>query len=153
MSTVGERANTLGQLVQDIVKQFQRLHDVAACGQHTNLGHQDLRIVEHLGKSGPQMMRSLAEHLGLAVNSMTSLIDHLEQKGIVHRMRSEVDRRVINVALTETGQTTFQTASHAKFQFHQAVLSALTDDEQEILLVLFRKIAREGWQQVQKFSN
>lgn len=151
MSTVEERANTLGLLVQDIVKQFHCLHDVAACG-NANLGQQDLRIVEQLGKLGPQMMRSLAEHLGLAVNSMTSLIDHLEQKGIVHRTRSDVDRRVINVELTGEGNRIFEAATKAKFQFHRAVLSALTDDEQEILLVLFRKIAREGWQQVEKLS-
>ena len=43
------------------------LHDVAACGPQANLGHQDLRVVEHLGESGPQMMRSLAENLGVAV--------------------------------------------------------------------------------------
>ncbi len=89
-------------------------------------------------------MRSLAEHLGVAVNSVTSLIDHLEKKGLVHRTRSDVDRRVINVELTESGLKAFEIVSDAKLQFHRALLSALTEDEQEIMLVLFRKIARKG---------
>ena len=99
------------------------------------------------------MMRSLAEHLGLAVNSMTSIVDGLEQKGLASRTRSATDRRVIHVELTAQGQATYELAANAKLQFHRALLGALTEDEQEILLVLFRKIAREGWKQVERFSE
>ncbi len=152
MSNLDERANDFGLIVRDILKQFMHLHDLAACGPQANMGHQDLRVVEHLGESGPQMMRSLAEHLGVAVNSMTNLVDNLEQKGLAHRTRSEIDRRVVHVALTDEGKRVFDSAAFAKFQFHRALLAALTEDEQQILLVLFRKIAREGWKQVEKFS-
>jgi DNA-binding MarR family transcriptional regulator len=153
MSGLEQRADDFGMIVRDILKQFMHLHDVAACGPQANLGHQDLRVVEHLGESGPQMMRSLAENLGVAVNSMTNLVDNLEHKGLAHRTRSDVDRRVVHVALTEQGQKAYAAASNAKFLFHRALLSALTEDEQQILLVLFRKIAREGWKQVEKFST
>ena len=152
MDSVDERANDFGLIVREILKQFTQLHDAAACGPQANLGHQDLRIVELLGESGPQMMRFVAEHLGVAVNSMTNLVDHLEQKGLVHRTRSEVDRRVIHVDLTEVGKDAYAAASNAKFLFHRAILSALTEEEQQILLVLFRKISREGKKQVEKFS-
>ena len=153
MSDLDQRANDFGLIVRDILKQFLHLHDVAAGGPQANLGHQDLRVVEHLGESGPQMMRSLAENLGVAVNSMTSLVDNLEHKGLAHRTRSEIDRRVVHVALTDEGRHVFDSASKAKFQFHRSLLSALTEDEQQILLVLFRKISREGWKQVEKFST
>jgi len=153
MGQLEQRARDLGLVIQDILKQFQCLHNAAANGPHANLGHQDLRVVENLGDDGPQMMRSLAEHLGVAVNSMTSLVDNLEHKGLAHRTRSETDRRVVNVALTDEGQKTYQSVSVAKLQFHRALLAALTEDEQEILLVLFRKIAREGWKQVEKFAD
>ncbi len=152
MSQLDERANDFGLIVRDILKQFMHLHEVAACGPQANLGHQDLRIVEYLGEAGPQMMRSVAEHLGVAVNSMTTLMDNLEHKGLAHRTRSEVDRRVVHVALTEEGKRVFDSAAFAKFQFHRALLAALTEEEQQILLVLFRKISREGWKQVEQFA-
>ena len=152
MSGLDNRANDFGLIVRDILKQFLQLHDAAACGPQFNLGHQDLRVVEHLGESGAQMMRSLAEHLGVAVNSMTNLVDNLEQKGLAHRTRSEIDRRVIHVELTDEGKKAYKAASNAKFLFHRALLSALTEEEQEIMLVLFRKIAREGWKQVAMLS-
>ena len=152
MDILDERAIDFGRIVQEILKQFTQLHDAAAGGPQANLGHQDLRVVELLGESGPQMMRSLAEHLGVAVNSMTNLIDHLEQKGLAHRTRSDVDRRVIHVDLTDEGKGAYKAASNAKFLFHRALLSSLTEDEQQILLVLFRKISREGSKQVEMFA-
>jgi MarR family 2-MHQ and catechol resistance regulon transcriptional repressor len=95
LDPIERRAIDFGDIVRDILKQFQHLHDAAAGGQG-NLGLQDLKVIEYLGETGTQMMRSLAEHLGLAVNSMTSVVDHLEQKGLVARTRSEKDRRVVN---------------------------------------------------------
>ena len=67
MSGLEQRTDDFGMIVREILKQFMHFHDVAACGPQANLGHQDLRVVEHLGESGPQMMRSLAENLGVAV--------------------------------------------------------------------------------------
>ncbi|MCU0710214.1 MAG: MarR family transcriptional regulator [Pirellula sp.] len=152
MDRLQQRAIDFGEIVREILKQFQHLHDAAAGGQG-NLGLQDLKVLEALGENGPQMMRVLAEHLGLAVNSMTSVIDQLEAKQLVVRVRSEVDRRVVNVGLTPEGRKIFDLFSAGRLHFHRALLSALTEDEQEILLVLFRKIAREGWKQVQSLSQ
>ncbi len=152
MTTIEERAHEFGRTVREILKQAVQLHSMAAFAQ-SNLGHQDLRVVEQLGEVGPQMMRSLAEHLGVAVNSMTSLVDNLEQKGLAHRTRSDIDRRVIHVALTNEGERVYESTAHAKFQFHRALLAALSDEEQEILLVLFRKIEREGCTQVKNLPS
>lgn len=148
-----ERAKSFGKIVKVILSQFLQLHDCAAGGGEANLGHHDLRVIEYLGEEGPQMMRSVAEHLGLAVNSTTSLIDNLENKNFVQRTRSETDRRVVNVELTNEGRRVFEVASSAKHQFHRSLLAALTDDEQQILLVLFRKIAREASAQVENLAN
>lgn len=148
-----QRVEDFGEIVREILNQFQHMHDLAAWGHEANVSPQDLRVLELLGRSGPQMMRSLAEHVNLAVNSMTSLVDSLEQKGLAVRTRSGTDRRVVNVELTEKGKQAYEFVVNAKNQFHRALLSALTDEEQEILLVLFRKIAREGWDQVQRLST
>jgi len=153
MEPLEQRAIEFGDIVRDIVRQFQHLHDAAAGGEQGNFGLQDLKVLEYLGESGPQMMRSLAEHVRLAVNTMTSVVDQLEKKGLVARTRSEKDRRVVNVDLTDEGRRIFAMFSDARLQFHRVILSALSEDEQQILLVLFRKIAREGWKQVQTLSN
>ncbi len=134
--------------IREIIQQFQKLHASLVNAPHVNLGPHDMGTIEYLGESGPQMMRAIAERLGLAVNSVTPIVDSLERKDLVIRTRSESDRRVVNVELTEEGLRAYEQATMLKRQFHLSLLNALTVEEQELLIVLFRKIAREGVKQV-----
>jgi MarR family 2-MHQ and catechol resistance regulon transcriptional repressor len=153
MTTLDRRAADLEELVQDILKQFQTVNAAAANGPHAELNMQELRAVEFLGNEGPRMMRELAEHLAVAVNTMTSIVDGLEKKTIVQRHRSEEDRRVIRVELTDSGREIYQSAVEVNLRLFRSMLGALTADEQEIFLVLFRKIARAGRSQVHQIAT
>lgn len=153
MTTLDRRAADLREVVQDIVKQFQVVNAKAANGPFVELNVQELRLVEYLGDGGPRMMRELAEFLSVAVNSVTSIVDGLEQKGLAQRHRSEEDRRVVRVDLTEVGRKTYQSVVDVNLQFLRGLLAALTADEQEIFLVLFRKIARAGRARVQQMVS
>lgn len=144
MTRLDRRAADLHVLVQDIMKRFHEVNASAANGPHVELNMQELRIVEFLGNEGPRMMRQLADHLTVAVNSMTSIADGLEQKGLVRRQRSEEDRRVIRVELTDSGRELYRSLIEVNLQLFRTMLRALTEDEQEIFMVLFRKIARAG---------
>jgi len=137
-----ERAAELGQHVQKILKQFQAVHCSAANGPHVALNHQELRLVEFLGREGSQIMRAVAEHLSLAVNSVTTLVDGLESKDLAARRRSTEDRRVILVELTSAGQRVWQEAESAKLHLYRSMLKPLNSKEQELFLELFRKIAQ-----------
>jgi MarR family 2-MHQ and catechol resistance regulon transcriptional repressor len=153
MTTLDRRAADLQEVVQDILKQFQSVNAAAANGPHAELNMQELRVVEFLGNEGPRMMRELAEHLAVAVNSMTSIVDSLEKKGLVQRHRSEEDRRVIRVELTDPGREVYQSLVEVNQRLFRSMLGALTQDEQEIFMVLFRKIARAGRSQVPNIAS
>ena len=148
MTALNRRATDMQCVVQDIMKQFQTVNAAAANGPHVDLNMQELRVVEFLGNEGLRMMRELAEHLAVAVNSMTGIVDSLEQKGLVIRQRSADDRRVIRVELTDSGRIIQQSLVEVNLQLFRSMLGALTEDEQEIFMVLFRKIARAGQSQV-----
>ena len=90
------------------------------------------------------MMRELAEHMPVAVNTMTSIVDNLEKKRILQRQRSESDRRVVRVTLTEAGQAAYRAAIDDKVRLMRTMLGMLTEVEQEIFVALFRKIASAG---------
>jgi DNA-binding MarR family transcriptional regulator len=153
MTSLDRRAADLQEVVQDILKQFQCVNTTAANAPHAELNMQELHLVEFLGNEGPRMMRELAERLSVAVNSVTSIVDNLEAKGLVRRHRSEEDRRVIRVELTPSGHETHQFLVKEQLRLFRSMLGALTDDEQEIFMVLFRKIARAGRSQVRKISS
>jgi MarR family 2-MHQ and catechol resistance regulon transcriptional repressor len=152
MKSLDRRAMDLQDVVQDILKQFQCINAAAANGPHAGLNMQELRVVEFLGQEGPRMMRELAEHLTVAVNTMTAIVDSLERKKLVRRQRSKEDRRVIRVELTGLGQQVYASLVEVNLRLFRSMLGALTEDEQEIFMVLFRKIARAGRSQVHQIA-
>ncbi|MCC6510064.1 MAG: MarR family transcriptional regulator [Pirellulaceae bacterium] len=137
---LNRRAAEMGEIVREIVTRFESANAAAASGPHTDLTLQETRVVELLGESGGQMMRAVAEYLGLAVNSVTSIADNLERKGLLRRVRSHADRRVVQVELTDAGHKASRSVMNVKAQFHRELLAALTVEEQAILLVLLRKV-------------
>jgi len=56
-----------------------------------------------LQEHGPQSMTRLADLLGVAVPNATGIIDRMEQRGLVERLRDGADRRVVTVQQTTNG--------------------------------------------------
>src|SRR5271155_1643145 len=139
VNQLDKKAADLQDVMKDIMNQFKCADVAAASGPHAELNMQELRIVELLGSDGPHMMREVADYLNVAVNSVTTIVDGLEAKTLVHRNRSDQDRRVVRVELTEAGRTAYRVATEMKLRMLRSMLDALTEDEQEIFMVLFRK--------------
>src|SRR5947207_5573102 len=122
MTSLDRRAADMQEVVQDILKQFQCVNAAAANGPHVELNMQELRVVEFLGNEGPRMMRELAEFLTVAVNSVTSIVDGLERKGLARRQRSEEDRRVVRVELTAAGQVMYRSVADVNMRLFRSML-------------------------------
>jgi DNA-binding MarR family transcriptional regulator len=152
MRGLDRKAKDLRDVVQEIMFQFRVVDGACANGPHADLSTQELRLLEYLGDRGPRMMRELAEFLLLAVNSVTSTVDNMEQKGLVRRQRSDEDRRVVQVELTDQGRAVYDNAVVAKLRFLRCLLAARREEEQEIYMVLMRKIARAGQTQLQQLT-
>ena len=59
---------------------------------------------QHALSDGPMTAGQLARSAELNPASVTAMLDHLEEAGIVERTRSTTDRRVCNVSLTDHGR-------------------------------------------------
>lgn len=57
-----------------------------------------------LWQHGEVQVKQLGEKLQLDSGTLTPLLKRLETKGLVSRTRSQLDERVVNIALTEQGQ-------------------------------------------------
>ncbi len=58
-----------------------------------------------LAQHGPQRMSHLARFLLQQTQTTTDLVDRLERRDLVRRIRHETDRRVVLVEITEQGRT------------------------------------------------
>lgn len=146
MNSLESQVSDFSQSVRHILEQFQRLNAVAARGPHLELNQQEIRLTEHLRLAGTQKMKSISEYLGVAVNSVTSIVDNLERKGFVTRQRSSNDRRVIYVELTPAGCEAAEASMLAKRQLLRSLLEVLPETEQKTLVTLFKKIAASSTQ-------
>jgi len=57
-----------------------------------------------LNDHGPLPPSQIARHILVKSSTVTGIVDRLEQKGLVQRVRNSRDRRVINIELTEKGR-------------------------------------------------
>jgi DNA-binding MarR family transcriptional regulator len=55
-------------------------------------------------KDNPRRMSYLAASLGMTKNALSQLVDRTERRGLVNRVSSEQDRRVIMLGVTPTGK-------------------------------------------------
>jgi DNA-binding MarR family transcriptional regulator len=79
----------------------------------------------------PLPLSHLARLLVQEAQSITSLIDRLEGKGLVRRVPDSRDRRVINVALTPNGEAVANQASAALQEALGESFAPLSPREQE----------------------
>lgn len=84
----------------------------------------DMHIVEAIGIKEPRNMSSVAKTLSVTVGTLTIAINNLVKKGYVTRARSEEDRRVVLLSLTQKGEKAFY---HHK-KFHDDMIKAITED-------------------------
>jgi DNA-binding MarR family transcriptional regulator len=102
---VSDSRQALITAVGSAVKAYQRstdaLDDVAA--DHIGVNRTDLRCLDWLS-DGPMTAGQLTEATGLSSAATTTLLDRLEQKGLVRRLRDATDRRKVLVEMTELGQ-------------------------------------------------
>jgi DNA-binding MarR family transcriptional regulator len=124
--------------LDEIIHRFYLRH------QHPGLDvckKQEMTMIEFLGKKrGPMIMSELSDSARLCLSTATGLIDGLVSKGLVMRSRSDEDRRVVQVQLTEEGQNVYEQVLKARLNMVRGMLGALDPAEQEIFVTLFRKI-------------
>ena len=144
MKAIDRRAAEFRALQESIIARLRNL-DLTAMGDLSMaLTVQEFRSLEFLASPKPRKIKDLAEYLGLAVNSVTDVVDALEQKCLARRRRDDADRRVVRVELTAAGRDAAETVARGHLDIYRTYLSALTAEEQETLLALYRKIARVG---------
>ena len=93
-----------------------------------------MHVLMLLHEAGPLTVGQLAEMLRVSMPSVSSVLDRLEEHGLLARQRSDDDRRLVHVALTPRGAADAEEAAGFRRAAAQQVLSRFEDDELEALL-------------------
>lgn len=125
-----------------LVKLFRDIMDIEEKAIITDdfkdITNNDMHVIEAIGIAGGRNMTSVAKDLSVTVGTLTIAINNLVKKGYVERVRSEKDRRVVLVSLTEKGYQAFEHHKH----FHEEMIQAVIKDmDQEQIGVLVQALS------------
>lgn len=96
----------------------------------------------HMGEAST--VAELAGACQLDAGAMTRLLDRLEAKGLVERVRSSEDRRVVNLQLTKEGRESAKQIPSVLCKVQNAFLQGLSVEEWQQLKDLLRRILDNG---------
>lgn len=82
----------------------------------------------------------LARECRLDAGATTRMLDRMEAKGLCERQRSEADRRVVHLALTEAGTRAAEGIPAILSQVQNAHLAGFSQEEFETLKSMLRRI-------------
>jgi DNA-binding MarR family transcriptional regulator len=96
----------------------------------------------HCGEANT--VADLARRCTLDAGSMTRLLDRMEARGLCRRVRSESDRRVVHIELTDEGKAAAEQMSGTLCRIYNAVLAHFTPGEWTQLRALLARVADQA---------
>lgn len=134
-------AEVIADEAADIARELRTLwHGLIRDSERaSHLDRQQYWVLGGLARS-PQRMSALAESAQTSQASLTGIVDRLEDRGLVARLRSCEDRRVIEVSITEAGAAELARARAIFTERLEHTLAPLGADERAVLLGALRKL-------------
>lgn len=120
-----------------LVKLFRNINTIEEqairSGSFKDMTTNDMHVIEAIGLGEPKNMTSVAKMLMVTTGTLTISVNSLVKKGFVERVRSEEDRRVVLVSLTEKGRKAFRDHQQFHEEMVSSIIRSLTEEEQVIL--------------------
>ncbi len=126
---------TINDILVNLFNEILKLEEEAIITEEfKDITNNDMHIIEAIGLSGGNTMSVVAKKLGITAGSLTTAINSLVNKKYVVRKRSEEDRRVVFIGLTQKGKRAFSHHKEYHKKMTEAVLKNLDEDEIPVLI-------------------
>ncbi len=117
-----------------INKMWETEGKAALSGEFQDLTDNEIHVIEAIGLSGGRNMSAVAKSLQITVGSLSTSVSGLVEKGYVQRRRSEEDRRIVYVSLTEQGERAYRDRENHHRKMTMSIIKELDRDEQHVLV-------------------
>lgn len=104
------------KLISDITDDIRRIFKVVSehsqnAERETGLTGPQLWAMKVIKEASPIKVSLLASRMYLQPATVVGILDRLENKGLVQRTRSKMDRRVVEIELTSSGKNLIENTS------------------------------------------
>ncbi len=100
-----------------------------------------LLVLQEVGKNPGVMVKQIAQSINLSPATITSILDRMEARALVDRVRSTEDKRKVGVFLSETGQAALTAAPLPLQEHFLNRFNGLEEWEKSLMVSTMQRIA------------
>ena len=135
--------STLNEMLVKLFRNITVIEERDICtGEYKDVTTNDMHVIEAIGMGEAKNMTSVARSLDVTTGTLTIAVNNLVKKGYVDRARSEEDRRVVLISLSEKGKKAYLHHRDFHDRMINAVVEELTEEEQQVLGKTLAKLNR-----------
>ncbi|HEY3313768.1 MAG TPA: MarR family transcriptional regulator [Bacillota bacterium] len=136
-----DRRATLDRFEQTLVYLARQVGVRQAKAPAEGLSVSQLIIIGWLAAGGRRRISEIASRLGVSLSAATGLADRLVKAGLAVRERSQEDRRVVWVEITESGRKLLEYTRDGRRRHLDHAFSVVNDEELWTVTRVMDKIA------------
>lgn len=100
-----------------------------------------LVVLRAIDNTSNVTVRTISEHVSLSQATVTTILNRLEQRGLVIRKRSADDRRIVHTVLTDAARRIIETSPPLLHEDFVRRFEALEEWEQSSILSALQRVA------------
>ncbi len=110
--TKGKEQNVTEELSQLVIHYIEEIKEIISSDIWENIflncTKNEVLVFWLLYREGEVTMTELAEYIHVPLNTASGIVNRMERSGLLVRMRSKEDKRVVHVTFSEKGRTQFE---------------------------------------------
>jgi len=110
---------------------------VKACG----LTIPQIMVLNAIERLGDVTIKRISDDVSLSQATLTTILNRLEQRGLVERVRNTDDKRIVNARLTAAGQSALQAAPPLLHENFIQRFEALDNNRKSQILASLQQVA------------
>lgn len=91
-------------------------------------------------KHGEIIMSQIADYINVSMSTANGVVERLVKSGYLTRDRSDIDRRIVLIRLTDKGKKLVEQLKSTIFQYVQLIYESLDDEERKLIFKIFNKV-------------
>ncbi|MEI4829105.1 MarR family winged helix-turn-helix transcriptional regulator [Bacillus sp. CGMCC 1.60114] len=100
----------------------------------------EFSVLRALYWKSPQMASQIASEVNVTSSHITAVTDRLVRKGLVMRKRSDSDRRIVYLEITDSGKEVAEKLENVRKEYYREKFQDWSDQEIEMVLELFGRV-------------
>lgn len=100
----------------------------------------EFSVLRALYAKSPQMASQIASEVNVTSSHITAVTDRLVKKELVMRKRSDSDRRIVYLEITDKGREVAEKLENLRKEYYKEKFGGWSDEEMQKVLELFDRV-------------